>query len=114
MRLRRVLVGWMLAILDAIRKDPESYRADFVLARQTVLESLAVGNNDSSVVARRLEMLAQFNLPDSFYDRVAEDVARLTLPELHAFMLHELPAENQVFGAFGDKDAIAAARAAAK
>jgi len=104
----------LLAILDTMRRDPESYRTAFVLARQKVLERLAVGDNDSSVIADRLELLARFSLPDSFYDRVAQDVAKLTLPELHAFMIHELPAENQVFGAFGDHDAVAAARAAAK
>jgi zinc protease len=104
----------LLAILDTMRRDPESYRAAFVLARQKVLESLAVGDSDSAVVTSRLVMLARFGLADSFYDRVAQDVAKLTLPELHAFMIHELPAENQVFGAFGDHDAITAARAAAK
>jgi predicted Zn-dependent peptidase len=104
----------LLQILDEMRHDPESYRGEFVLARQKVLETLELSANDSSVIAYQLELLARFSLPDSFYDRVAQDVAKLTLPELHAFMLHELPAENQVFGAFGDHDAVAAARAAAK
>ncbi|HET9988500.1 MAG TPA: insulinase family protein [Kofleriaceae bacterium] len=104
----------LLAILDEMRRDPESYRAAFVLARQKVLERLAVSENDSSAVTSRLVLLARFGLPDSFYDHVAQDVARLTLPELHGFLLHELPAENQVFGAFGDHDAVTAARAAAK
>ncbi|MEP6865967.1 MAG: insulinase family protein [Deltaproteobacteria bacterium] len=104
----------LLAILDEMRRDPESYRSEFVLARQKVLSGLAVGDNDSGVITSRLSMLARFGLADSFYDRVAQDVARLTLPELHNFFIHELPAANQVFGAFGDKDAVTAARAAAK
>ena len=58
-----------------MRRDPELYRAEFVLARQKVLEGLAVGDNDSAIVTSRLVMLARFHLPDSFYDRVAQDVA---------------------------------------
>jgi len=104
----------LLAILDEMRNDPESYRAEFVLARQKVLEGLAVGENDSSAIAERLVLLAAFELPDNFYDRLAKDVASLTLKELHAFLGRELPADHQVFGAFGDKDAVTAARAAAK
>lgn len=104
----------VLQILDEMRANPESYRADFVLARQKTLQMLAVGDNDSAAMAERLVLLARFKLKDDFYDRLAGAVASLTLPELHAFLGRELPADHQVFGAFGDKDAVAAARAAAK
>jgi zinc protease len=103
----------LLAILDEMHRNPESYRSDFVVARQKVVEILAVSENDSSAIAQRLVLLARFKLADTFYDRLAADVASMTLTEMHAFLLRELPASNQVFGAFGDRDAVAAARAAA-
>src|SRR3569623_1623994 len=68
----------LLAILDTMRRDPESYRTACVLARQKVLEGLAVGDSDSAVVTGRLVLLARFGHADSFYDRVAQDVAKLT------------------------------------
>lgn len=104
----------LLQILDEMRRDPESYRADFVLARQTVLESVLVNSHDSAAIAERLTLLARFGLPDGFYDRIAGGVADLRLSQLHAFLLRELPAQHQVFGAFGAREAVEAARAAAK
>jgi predicted Zn-dependent peptidase len=95
-----------------MRKDPESYRAEFVLARQKVLESLVIEGTDSATIANRLAVLARFGLPDYFYDKLAADVARLTLSDLHAFLLRELPLENQVFGAFGGAEAVDAAHRA--
>ena len=58
--------------------------------------------------------MAQFGLEDSYYDALGNNVARLTLTELHAFLVRELAVDHQVIGAFGNagpaKAAIAAAR----
>jgi len=105
--------GAIIEILDGMRRDPESYRGAFVLARQKVLEALLVGSTSSAEVAERLVTLAQFGLDDDFYDDVASDVADMTLTELHTFLVRELAVTGQVFGAFGNlREARAATNAA--
>jgi predicted Zn-dependent peptidase len=104
----------VIAILTAMRADPETYRGEFVLARQSVLEGLLVSTGSASATADRLADLARFDLPDNFYDRVARDVAKLTLRDFHSFVATELRAEHQVFGAFGNADAVAATLEAAR
>jgi predicted Zn-dependent peptidase len=104
----------VMQILSQLRTDPESYRAAFVLARQKVLERLLVGGTGSLGVIERLEAAARFDLPDDFYDEVAKHVAALTLEAMPAFIAAELDEKRQVFGAFGNADAVAAALAAAK
>jgi predicted Zn-dependent peptidase len=101
-------------LIAQLRRDPESYRSEFVLARQKVLEHLLAGVVDSREIADRLAWMARFHLSESFYDHVARDVAKLTLQQLHAFVATELPADHQVFGAFGNADAVDAALTAAK
>jgi zinc protease len=105
----------LVDILDQMRRDPEVYRGAFVLGRQKVLESLLVNATSSETVATRLAFLARFGLDDGYYDTLAKAVARLTLPELHAFLLRELAVDHQVIGAFGNAEpanaAINAARA---
>lgn len=105
----------LIQILDNLRRDPEAYRGAFVLGRQKVLESLLVNVTTTEAVATRLGFLAQFGLDDTYYDTLANAVARLTLPELHAFLVRELAVDHQVIGAFGNSGpanaAIAAARA---
>jgi zinc protease len=101
-------------LLAQLRKDPESYRADFVLARQKVLERLLAGVADSHEIAQRLTWLTRFHLPEAYYDQLARDVAKLTLSQLPAFIAAELPAEHQVFGVFGNAPAVDAALTAAK
>ncbi|MDX2087640.1 MAG: insulinase family protein [Kofleriaceae bacterium] len=93
----------LIKILDELRRDPESYRADFVLARQKVLESLLMQNTSSASVANRLELLARFELRDDFYDTLARTVSQLTLPRMASFIKSELPANGQVIGAFGNE-----------
>ena len=105
----------MVNILAELRRDPEVYRGAFVLGRQKVLESLLVNLTSSEATATRLAFLARFGLPDDYYDSLAKAVARMTLPELHAFLVRELAVDHQVIGAFGNAGpanaAIAAARA---
>jgi predicted Zn-dependent peptidase len=104
----------LLAILTDMRRDPETYRGAFVLARQQVLEQLVVKATSSATIVDHLAELARFDLPDDFYDHLANDVAALTLAKFHMFVRAELPAANQVFGAFGNADAVAAALAVAR
>jgi predicted Zn-dependent peptidase len=104
----------MVEILDDLRRDPEVYRGAFVLGRQKVLESLLVNVETTEAVANRLAFLAQFGLADNYYDTLAKAVARLTLPELHAFLVRELAVDHQVIGAFGNAGPARAASAAAR
>ena len=105
----------IITILDELRRDPEVYRGAFVLGRQKVLEGLLVGATTTEATADRLTFMAQFGLDDDYYDHLAKAVASLTLPDLHRFLVKELAADHQVFGAFGNPEpanaAITAARA---
>jgi zinc protease len=103
----------LATILSEIRRDPESYRNDFVYARQHVVQRLLLTATDSSAITERLVELAQFDLPDDFYAGLASEVARLTLADLQPFVTTELASQGQVFGAFGNEDVTKAALAAA-
>lgn len=104
----------LLEILAAMRADPEAYRGSFVLARQKVVERLLLAANDSASVSEQLALLARFDLEDAFLERLTDEVGRVTLADFHAFLVREIPASRQVFGAFGNaapaKAAVAAAR----
>lgn len=104
----------VVTILDDLRATPESYRTAFVLARQRTLESMLVSSTSSSTVVAQLANLARFDLPDDFYDRMAREVAALTLTDFHRFLVRELAPDGQVFGAFGNEDAVEAAINAAR
>ncbi len=103
----------LATILQELRRDPESYRSEFVLARQRVVEELVLADSDSSVMIERLVALARFGLPDDYYVSLASEVARLTLKDLHPFLATELAFTGQVFGAFGTEEAAKAVLAAA-
>ncbi|HSD90140.1 MAG TPA: insulinase family protein [Kofleriaceae bacterium] len=104
----------LLGLLDDMRRDPETYRAAFVLARHKVLESMLLSQTDSLTMVGRLVNIAKFTLAEDFYDRLPDKVSALTLSDFHAFLVKELPANAQVFGAFGNKSAVEAAVTAAK
>jgi zinc protease len=99
----------LLTVLDEMRSDPEKIRAAFVRAREKTLESLLATTADTSIVTNRLATIARFDLADDFYHRLPEKVAALTLAEFHQFLVSELPADTQVFGAFGNENAVARA-----
>ncbi|MEO8704103.1 MAG: insulinase family protein [Kofleriaceae bacterium] len=104
----------IITILGDMRANPESYRTAFVLARQKVLEGLLVDTTSSAGIVRQLSYLARFDIADDFYARVAQSVAGLTLATFHPFLAKELAASGQVFGAFGNADAVQEAIKAAK
>ncbi len=102
------------SILADMRRDPESYRSAFVLARNKVLESLLVNSNNSAAITERLVTLARFGLRDDFFDELARTVAQMTLKDFHPFVGRELAINQEVFGAFGNSDATSAAVSASK
>ncbi|MBA3455421.1 MAG: insulinase family protein [Deltaproteobacteria bacterium] len=104
----------IIGILDQMRRDPETYRGAFVLARQKIIESLLVRSNSAIDVAESLVALARFGLADDYFDTVARTVAAMTLVEFHAFLGKELDVSTQVFGAFGNAEPVKAAVAAAR
>ncbi|HEX4420811.1 MAG TPA: insulinase family protein [Kofleriaceae bacterium] len=101
-------------MLDQLRRDPESYRAAFVLARQKVLERLLASSGSSRQVLAQLIELVRFDLEDARHDHLPAEVAALTLTTFHPFVAHELAETGQVFGAIGDAAAVDAAIEAAK
>lgn len=112
---RAVEAGAMLAqLLEQLRRDPESYRVAFVLARQKVLERLLASSGSSRQILAQLVELVRFDLDETSYDQRATDVAALTLSTFHPFVAHELAETGQVFGAIGNTAAVDAALDAAK
>lgn len=101
-------------ILDELRASPESYRTAFVLGRQRALELLLVNTTSSTTVVAQLAELARYDLPDNFHELLARSVASMTLADFHPFLVRELAADGQVFGAFGNADAVSAAIRAAQ
>ena len=104
----------LATVLADMRRDRETYRSEFVLAREKVLEQLLASTGDSGAIAERLVGLARFDLPMSYYDQLVRQVATLTLSQLHEFLRTELPASHQVFGALGNEAEVTAAIAAAQ
>jgi len=80
-----------------------------VLARRKALESLLASGTSSGANADRLAFMARFDLLPEFFDVVAVRIAQLTLDRFQAFVASELAIDHQVFGAFGDENAVAAA-----
>jgi zinc protease len=104
----------VLSIIDGLRADPESYRASFVLARQKVVEAQLLATGNAASIAQQLVFAARHDVSPSFFDQIPTKVAKLTLSEFHKFLKRELNASRQVFGAFGNSDAVDAALGAAK
>lgn len=101
-------------ILAEMRADPRSYRAEFALARRKLVESLLASASDSSAITQRLTMLARFDLPDDYYDRLVAAIAAMRLEDVHALVVSELAPTAAVFGAFGPRPAAEATLAAAR
>jgi len=104
----------VVSILAEIRSNPDSYRREFVLARQKVLESLVATSADSGAIAERLVFMAQFDIDDEYFERLARNVAKMTVGDLRALISDELAAKQQIFGAFGNADAVKSALDAAR
>lgn len=104
----------LATVLATLRIDPESYRAEFVLARQKVLESLLLSSTDSSAIVEHLVQLVRFELEPDYLHRIAVEIARLTLKDFHPFVARELASQRQVFGAFGNAAPVDEALGAAR
>ncbi len=103
----------LMVTLAEMRRDPETYRAAFVLGRQQALEAVLVGATSSAAIVDRLELIARFHLTDDYYDTVADEIAALTLADFHKFVVRELADKALVLGAFGNREVVDAALAGA-
>jgi zinc protease len=114
-RKRAQEAGTALAqLLDQLRRDPEAYRAAFVVARQRVLERLLAHEGSSAQALDALIELVRFDLDSERHGRIAGDVAALTLTNFHAFAAREFAEAGQVFTAIGNPAGVNAALTAAK
>jgi predicted Zn-dependent peptidase len=104
----------LVRVLDQLRHDAESYRAAFVLARQKVIERLLASQGSSAQALGRLIQIARFDLDESSDDRIASEVAALTLASFHPFVSRELAEAHQVFGVIGESSVVDAALDAAR
>ncbi len=94
------------ATLDSIRSGTSAYKTAFVLARRKRVDALLASALNSQLVASRLEFIARFDLPESFYDTLLRKIAALTPEAVEEILAVELQASNQVTGAFGPKAAV--------
>jgi hypothetical protein len=85
-----------------------------VLARQKVLARMLVSSGSSQQALTQLVERVRFNLEDDRQDRLAGEVAALTLTTFHPFVRRELAEIGQVFSAYGNGDAVDAALTAAQ
>jgi len=104
----------LVDVLQKMRRDPKSYRGEFVMARRAVAQSMLSSASSSRAVANRLATMARFGLPDDHYHKLVHEVARLTPAAVHKLLLKELSVSRQVMGAFGPEAAAKAAIAAAR
>ncbi len=94
------------AAIDEIRKGPENYRSEFVLARRKQVNALLASSSDSRAIANRLENIARYDLSDEFYEWLVHRIARLTLDDIQKLVATELAAKQQITGAFGRPTAV--------
>ncbi len=104
----------LVDVLQKLRQDPTSYRAQFVVARRSVAQSLLSSASSSRAIANRLALMARFDLGDDYYHKLVHQVANLTPEQVHRLITTELSTSRQVMGAFGPNSAANAAIKAAQ
>jgi zinc protease len=107
-------MSFILDRLDRMRRDPMTYRADFVLARRAVVEELLTRGTSGAEMADSLMMIAEHDLPDDFADRLVEEVARVTPADVHRLLRAEINPARVAIGAFGPPAAVEQVLAAAR
>jgi zinc protease len=100
------------AVLDELRDDPAAWKGDFVINRRKLVDELLVSVTSPSRVAMQLSFIAELDLPLDHYDRLAEDLARVTPADLQAIIEAELAPGTEVIGIFGPPAAVDALKAA--
>ena len=83
-------------------------------ARRAVLEETLINANDSLSLATRLELIARFDLPPTFFDDHVATLARLTPQHVLALARRELDPALQVLVVEGERAPIEAAFVGAK
>lgn len=99
----------LATVLADMRRDPEAYRAAFVLGRKAALEGLLVGATSAAGVADRLALQARFDLGDHYFRELATKIAGLTLADFHKFVVRELDPATMVLGVYGNAGPVGAA-----
>ncbi len=100
------------AILEDMQSSPQSYRAEFIVARRKLVEESLVQEDTTSALAGRLSFIEGFGLSQGFYDELIAELARSTPASVHAVLKAELRVTAAVYGVLGPAEAVAAARKA--
>jgi hypothetical protein len=95
-----------------MHSSPESYRADFILARRKLVEELLTADNSADALADRLSFVTAYDLMDGFHDHLLRKLSNLRMPDLAGRIAAELKPGDAVWGVYGPPAAVAAARAA--
>ncbi len=99
-------ITFILDRLHAMRRDPRSYRNDFVVARRALVQELMTGGSSAAEVAGNLSLIAEHALPDDYFDRLLEEAARVTPDQVHRLLLDEIDPARLAIGAFGPPPAV--------
>ena len=94
--------------LVRLRRGDEELAADFVRARRKVLEQLLARPGDSSSIAAELTFALGQGLPVDHYDRIADQVARMTLSSFRPQLTGILSLERAVTFARGPRASVTA------
>ncbi len=92
----------MRAGVDSLRKG-ENFDAEFAKARRAVLKELLTSSGASVELAGQLLFLAEYTLPDTFYDKLIHHVAAASPEQVKALIADELKPELEVIGIVGPK-----------
>jgi len=99
------------AVLDELRGDPGAWKGDFAISRRKLVDELLVSVTSPSTVASQLAFIAAFDRPLDHYQRLVEDLARVTPADLQAIIDTELAPGAEVIGLFGPPAAVDAVKA---
>jgi zinc protease len=94
--------------LARLRRGDDELAADFVRARRKVLEQLLARPGDSSSIAAELDFALSHGLPVDHYDRIADQVARMTLSSFRPQLSGILALERAVTYARGPRAKVTA------
>jgi predicted Zn-dependent peptidase len=106
------MLGLMQQAVAALRSG-QHLEADFARARRQVLASVVAESRHSTSIAMDITFEARFGLEPGFDDRLAEQVATLTLAEVQALAAEELSEQGEVVVVAGAAKQVQAVFAAA-
>ncbi|CAN5817971.1 pitrilysin family protein [soil metagenome] len=89
--------------LDDMRKGDDEWNEDFVRARRKLVSNLLAESTVTYELAQRLAFIAQYNLPDNYYNTLLQTIAAVSPAQVKALLKRELDPANEVITALGDK-----------